>query len=695
MSDLSANSALTKWDGHHGFPRFDQILDENFAPAFEAALAAHEIEIDAIASDAEAPSFENTVVALEIAGDELSRVSALFWGKAGAHTNENIQALEREIAPKMSRHYSKIGMNAALFARVDALWEKRAELGLTGEQERVLERHWKGFVRAGAKLPKGEQERLADINEKLAGLGAKFGQNVLGDEKSWSLKLNDEAELDGLPPFLRDAMAAAARERGEADGYAVTLSRSIIEPFLTFSTRRDLREQAFKAWVARGANGGETDNLGIVKEVLALRAEKAKLLGYANFAAFKLDNTMAKTPETVNGLLRQVWEKARAKALEEEASLAGLISEEGKNHDVMPWDWRHYAEKLRQRMFDFSETELKPYLQLEKIIEACFDVAQRLFAIKVTEVKGVPAYHPDVRIFEVRDEQGALKALFLGDYFARSSKRSGAWMSSFQSQHKLKLKSGAEGEIPIIYNVCNFAKPAQGKPALLSLDDARTLFHEFGHALHGMLSNVVYPSVSGTGVARDFVELPSQLYEHWLTVPEILEKYAVHYETGQPMPKALLDKVLAARTFNAGFATVEFTSSALVDMAFHKRDAVDDPMAVQKEVLDELKMPASIVMRHATPHFQHVFSGDGYSAGYYSYMWSEVLDADAFSAFEESGNVFDPVMARKLKNNIYSVGGSVDPEETYKAFRGKLPDPQAMLKKKGLAMLEELAGSDA
>ncbi|KAB1088468.1 M3 family metallopeptidase [Neorhizobium galegae] len=694
-SNLLVNPALVDWNGHQGLPRFDQVKDEDFAPGFDAALGIHEAEIDKIANNPEEPTFTNTVVALETAGDELSRVSSLFWGKAGAHTNENIQALEREIAPKMSRHYSKIGMNAALFSRIDTLWEKRKELGLTLEEERVLERHWKGFVKAGAKLAKAEQERLADINEKLAGLGAKFGQNVLGDEKSWSLKLSGEAELDGLPVFLRDAMASAARERGETDGYMVTLSRSIIEPFLTFSTRRDLREQAFKAWAARGQNGGETDNLGIVRETLSLRAEKAKLLGYENFAAYKLDNTMAKTADAVNSLLRKVWDKARSKALEEEASLGGLIAEEGKNHEVMPWDWRHYAEKLRQRTFDFSETELKPYLQLEKIIEACFDVAERLFGIKAVEVKGVAAYHPDVRVFEVRDRDGSLKALFLGDYFARSSKRSGAWMNSLQSQHKLPLKNGATGELPIIYNVCNFAKPAEGKPALLSLDDARTLFHEFGHALHGMLSDVTYPSVSGTGVSRDFVELPSQLYEHWLTVPEILEKYAVHHETGKPMPKALLDKVLAARTFNAGFATVEFTSSALVDMAFHTRGAVEDPMAVQKEVLDEIGMPASIVMRHATPHFQHVFSGDGYSAGYYSYMWSEVLDADAFSAFEETGNAFDPVMARKLKNNIYSVGGSIDPEETYKAFRGKLPDPQAMLKKKGLAMVEELSGSDA
>ncbi len=690
----ATNPALTDWNGLNGLPRFEALNDGDFAPAFDAALARHEEEIDAIADNPEAPTFDNTIVALELAGDDLSRVSALFWNRAGAHTNDTIQALERDISPKMSRHYSKIGMNAALFKRIDTLWETRESLGLTLEQTRVLERHWKGFVKSGAKLEKAEQEKLAGINEKLAGLGTQFGQNVLSDEKGWALILSDGDDLAGIPDFLKDAMAAAARERGEDQKFAVTLSRSIIEPFLTFSERRDLREQAFKAWVARGENDGPSDNRGIIRETLALRGEVAKLLGYGNFAELKLDSTMAKTPDAVNDLLRQVWVKAVKRAGEEEADIAKLIADEGKNHEVMPWDWRFYAEKIRAQKFNFSEAELKPYLQLEKIIDACFDVAGRLFDIHAVEKKGIAAYHPDVRVFEIRDRDDRLVAMFLGDYFARSSKRSGAWMSAFQSQHKLPLKNGAEGELPIIYNVCNFAKPAEGKPALLSLDDARTLFHEFGHALHGMLSNVTYPSVSGTGVSRDFVELPSQLYEHWLTVPEILKQYAVHFETGKPMPQELLDKVLAARSFNAGFNTVEFTSSALVDMAFHTRDAVADPMAVQGEVLKELGMPKSMVMRHASPHFQHIFAG-GYSAGYYSYMWSEVLDADAFSAFEETGDAFNGEIARKLRDHVYSVGGSVDPEDTYRAFRGKLPSPDAMLVKRGLATFEELAGSDA
>ncbi|KQV20477.1 peptidase M3 [Rhizobium sp. Root1203] len=687
------NPELVNWNGLHGLPRFEALHDGDFAAAFDAALSTHEREIDEIAGNAAGPTFENTVVALETAGDALSRVSALFWNRAGAHTNDAIQALERDISPKLSRHYSKIGMNAALFARIDALWEQRDSLGLTLEQTRVLERHWKGFVKSGAKLPKDEQEKLAAVNEKLAGLGTQFGQNVLADEKGWALVLA-QSDLAGVPDFLKDAMAAAAHERGEDGKFAVTLSRSIIEPFLTFSDRRDLREQSFKAWVARGANDGATDNRGVIRETLALRSEIATLLGYGNFAELKLDNTMAKTPEAVNHLLRQVWAKAVERAKEEEADIAKLIAEEGKNHDVMPWDWRHYAEKIRAQKFNFSEAELKPYLQLEKIIDACFDVAGRLFGIRAVEKKGVAAYHPDVRVFEIRDRSGKLVALFLGDYFARGSKRSGAWMSSLQSQHKLPLKNGRTGELPIIYNVCNFAKPAEGKPALLSLDDARTLFHEFGHALHGMLSDVTYPSVSGTGVSRDFVELPSQLYEHWLTVPAILKQYAVHFESGEPMPQALLDKVLAARTFNSGFNTVEFTSSALVDMAFHTSKAVDDPMAVQAKVLSDLGMPKSIAMRHASPHFQHIFSG-GYSAGYYSYMWSEVLDADAFAAFEETGDAFNGDMAQRLKDNIYSVGGSIDPEDAYKAFRGKLPSPDAMLVKKGLATFEELSGSDA
>ncbi len=494
--------------------------------------------------------------------------------------------------------------------------------------------------------------------------------------------LENKSDLEGLPDFLISAMESAATERGFEGKHAVTLSRSIIEPFLIFSEIRPLREQAFKAWTARGENGGETDNLENVKQTVALRQEKAKLLGFDSFADFKLDIQMAKKPTAVIELLEAVWEKAVEKASTEEKELEELIALSGNNHKVAPWDWRHFSEKLRGEKFDFNEAELKPYLVLDNIIAASFDVANRLFGITIEERKNTKTYHPDVRVFEVLNKDGSHRAIFLADYFARSSKRSGAWMSAFQSQHKLN-----GGQTPIIVNVMNFAKAPEGQPTLLSMDDARTLFHEFGHALHGILSDVIYPSVAGTAVARDFVELPSQVYEHWLTVPEVLAKHALHVETGEPMPKQLLDKVLAAQTFNAGFGAVEFTASALVDMEFHKahNKPIDDVIEFETATLKRLGMPDAITMRHRTPHFAHVFSGDGYSAGYYSYMWSEVLDADAFSAFEEAGNVFDEDMAKRLHDHIYSAGGSVDPEETYRAFRGKMPGIDAMIEKRGLA----------
>ncbi|MCX8293272.1 M3 family metallopeptidase [Phyllobacterium sp. 0TCS1.6A] len=676
----AVNTALFDWTGPLGLPDFTAFSDADFGPAFDMALASDLQDIEAIISHPEAPTVENTLKQLQLSGHALDRISSIFWMRAGAHTNDQIQAMEREIAPKMARHSSSIMMNPKLFARIDSLYEQRDLLGLDPETDRVLAETWKGFVRSGARLDEQGKARLADINERLAGLGARFGQNVLKDEAEWALFLESEDELAGLPDFVRDAMRGASEERGRPDAWAVTLSRSIIEPFLSFSENRTLREKAFRAWAARGENGGETDNVAIVAEMVALRTEKARLLGYGSFAAYKLDNTMAKTPKAVMDLLEPVWERAKARAGEEQAELQRLIAAEGRNHQVEPWDWRYYAEKLRNEKFSFDEAELKPYLQLEKIIDACFDVATRLFGITFKERSGVPLWHPDVRVWQVFNPDGTERGVFLGDYFNRQSKRSGAWMSALQSQHRL------DGEQkPIIYNVMNFAKPPKGEPALLSLDGARTLFHEFGHALHGLLSDVTWPAVSGTSVARDFVELPSQLYEHWLTTPAILEQFAIHYRTGQPMPKALLDKVIAAQTFNAGFNTVEFTASALVDMAFHAGDApTSDPIAFEAEALKRLAMPEAIIMRHRTPHFTHVFSGDGYSAGYYSYMWSEVLDADAFKAFEETGDVFNAELAAKLKKHIYAAGGSRDPEDLYKAFRGRMPSPEAMIEKRGL-----------
>jgi len=671
---------LTCWTGPLGLPAFEDVSDDDFAPAFEAALAAHAAEIDAIAENTAPATIDNTLAALDLAGEALGRVSAIFWLRSGAHTNPQIQALEREIAPKMSRHYSAIFMNDKLFGRVDALYAARDTLGLDAETARVLEKTWKRFVRAGARLGEQDKARLTSIGERLAGLGAQFGQNVLADEAGWALFLDEGDDLAGLPDFLRDAMAEAAGSRGQEGRYAVTLSRSIIEPFLTFSARRDLRASAFEAFTRRGENGGETDNRDIVKETLKLRAEKARLLGYESFAAFKLDDTMAKTPKAVMGLLEPVWKKARDKAARDRDGLQRIAAEAGSNEAIAAADWRYWQEKLRAEKYDFDEAELKPYLQLDRIIEACFDVATKLFGVTFEEKTGIATWHEDARVFEVKNPDGTHRAVFLADYFNRPSKRSGAWMSSLQSGYRL-----GEGSTPIIYNIMNFAKPPKGQPALLSMDDARTLFHEFGHALHGMLTEVTWPSVSGTMVARDFVELPSQLYEHWLTVPEVLEKHARHYRTGESMPKTLLDKMLAARTFNAGFATVEFTASALVDMEYHSRaEAPEDPMAFEAAALQGLEMPAEIAMRHRTPHFLHVFSGDGYSAGYYSYMWSEVLDADAFAAFEETGDVFDAATAERLKTHIYAAGGARDPEDLYKAFRGKMPSADAMMDKRGL-----------
>ncbi|HEY6629920.1 MAG TPA: M3 family metallopeptidase [Rhizobiaceae bacterium] len=671
---------LTHWEGPLGLPDFPRIDDDGFGPVFDAALAAHQADIDAISGNPETPTVENTFAAMELAGDPLSRVSSVFWCKAGANTNDTIQAMEREIAPKMSRHFSAISMNEKLFARVDDLYQRRATLGLDAQTLRLVEKSWKSFVKSGARLDPEGKKRLAAINEELSSLGTTFSQNVLADEKEWVMFLG-EGDLAGLPDFLKSAMASAAETRGRKGEYAVTLSRSIYEPFTTFSERRDLREKAFKAFIGRGETGGATDNAAVVKKMLALRAEKAQLLGYESFAALKLDDTMAKTPKAVFELLEPVWDKAREKAAADEAELQALAAASGSNEKLAAWDWRFYQERLRAEKYAFDEAELKPYLQLEQIIAACFDVATRLFGVSFAEKENIPAWHPDVRVFEVLNADGSRRGLFLADYFARPSKRSGAWMSSLQSGYKL-----GHGSSPIIYNIMNFAKPPEGEPALLSLDEAKTLFHEFGHALHGLLTEAYWPSQSGTSVSRDFVELPSQLYEHWLTVPEVLEKYARHYKTGQPMPRALLDKMLAASTFDAGFRTVEFTSSALVDMAYHsQKDAPADPRTFEMETLRKLGMPDAIVMRHRTPHFGHVFSGDGYSAGYYSYMWSEVLDADAFSAFEETGDAFNPELAARLKQNIYSAGGTADPEALYTAFRGKMPTPEAMMQKRGLA----------
>jgi peptidyl-dipeptidase Dcp len=683
------NLEITTWTGPLSLPNFALLNEGDFEAVFDAALPAHLAEIGEIAENPEEPTFKNTIVALEMAGELLKRASQIFWNLAGANTNETLQKLERKLSPEMSRHRSTIMMNRALFDRIDALYRKSERLGLNAEAGRVLELTWKSFVKSGARLGEAGQIRLAAINERLAMLGTTFSQNVLADERDYALILETDEDLIGLPDFLISGMSATAEERGHAGKYVVTLSRSIIEPFLTFSERRDLRETVFSVWVARGEGAGERDNRRLVAETVKLRADKAALLGYASFAHFKLDDTMAKTPENVRSLLETVWDKARDRAVEEASDLSRMIAVAGQNHDLAPWDWRYYSEKMRSERYNLNEAELKPYLQLEKMIEAAFYVAERLFGITFHQHDGVRTWHPDVRVFQVLDAHGKRIAVFLADYFARSSKRSGAWMSELQEQHRLTSHQNSEGQKPIVVNIMNFAKAPAGEPVLITMDDARTLFHEFGHALHGMLSDVIYPSISGTSVSRDFVELPSQLFEHWLTVPEVLQRFAMHHQTGEAIPQALLEKMRAAAKFNKGFTNVEFTSSALVDMAFHALDSEQaaniDPIKFQAEVLASLDMPKEIKMRHATPHFGHVFAGDGYSAGYYSYMWSGVLDADAFQVFEDTGDAFDSVTAEKLRRYIYSSGGSMDPEKAYIAFRGQLPSPEALLEKEGLA----------
>ena len=665
------NALLSPWTATFSLPPFAEIRDEHFAPAFDAALAEARANIGQIA-EGPATDFAGVIEALELAEGLLDRVSGVFYNLAGADANDTREALMRDLAPKLSAFSSEVTNNKSLFSKIEALWQNRAMLSLTPEQSRVLELYRQMFVRSGANLDGAEATRLTEVKARLAVLGTQFSQNLLADERDWFMPLS-EADLDGLPDFAIAAARAAGAEKGQS-GPVVTLSRSIIVPFLQFSPRRALRQKAYEAWVARGANGNANDNRAIAAETLSLREERAKLLGYQSFADFKLEPEMAKTPQAVRGLLMRVWEPARAKALSDAAVLEAMLHADGIAGPLEPWDWRFYSEQRRKAEHDLDEAALKPYLSLNAMLAAQFDCAHRLFGLEFREIDG-PFYHPDVRGWEVT-RNGAHVAVFLGDYFARGSKRSGAWCSAMRSQKKL----GADTR-PIVVNVCNFAK---GEPCLLSYDDARTLFHEFGHALHQMLSDVTYGFISGTSVARDFVELPSQLYEHWLEVPEVLEKHARHWQTGAPMPADLLQRLLAAGTYDQGFATVEFVASALVDLAFHEGPAPADPMQKQAEVLESLGMPRAIRMRHATPHFAHVFSGDGYSSGYYSYMWSEVMDADAFAAFEEAGNPFDPETAKRLETFILSAGGSQPAEDLYTQFRGRMPGVEPLLKGRGL-----------
>ncbi len=669
------NPLLASWDTPFGLPPFDRIQPEHFAPAFADAMAAHLAEIAAIGANPAAPTFANTLEALQRSGRALSRVASVFGNLTVSLGGAALEAVDREMSPKLAQHGMRVALDPAVFTRVDALYQQRAHLGLAEDQARLLERTHLGFIRNGAALDAAAKARMTEISERLAVLHTEFGQNVVHDEKSWTLPLT-EADLDGLPEFVRSGAAQAASERG-LPGYAITLSRSLIEPFLTFSARRDLRQTAYEAWVARGYHAGEHDNRVLIPEILALRRERAKLLGYESFVEFRLADTMAGTKQAVEGLLAEVWEPAKRKVELERDRLLAVAAAESFNGALAPWDWRYYAEKARLAEYQLDETEMKPYFVLDNIQRAAFDTASRLFGISFVPLPDAPVYHPDVRAYEVRGEAGPL-GVFLADPYARADKRSGAWMSSYRDQETL------DGPVlPIIVNNNNFAK---SEPTLLSFDDAETLFHEFGHALHGLLSQVRYPGQSGTSVRRDFVELPSQIYEHWMALPETLRQYALHTETGAPIPDALITRLLAAQGFNQGFSTVEYSASALIDLALHSHPAPEtiDMDRFERDFLASIGMPAEIGMRHRPAHFQHLFAGGGYAVGYYSYLWAEVLDADGFDAFTEAGNPFDPVTAARLKV-LFSAGDTRDPMALYAEFRGRPPSTAALLRGRELS----------
>lgn len=684
MSNSNANPLLTPWSGPYGLPPFIQTRPEHYEPAFEVAFDAHRAELAAIVANPLPASFANTVVAFDRAGWLFNRLYDMFSNLAAAETSDALQKVELALVPRIASHRTAIYMDEKLFARIDAVKQSIEAAGLSREDGRLLDRIHFDFVRQGAQIAAASRQRYADIVARLAELTTQFAQNVLKDETDWVLWLEGEADLAGLSPSLRDAARAAAQTRGKPDGYAITLSRSSVVPFLTFSERRDLREQAFTALITRGAHAGPTDNRQLAVEILQLRAEQARLHGYATFADYALVDRMAKTPAAARGLLMQAWTPAVARMNDDEAALDAMRVRHGQSEPLAKWDWRFYAEKLRKARFDLDDAEVKPYFELNAMMRAMFGVAGKLFGLSFVEQQGMPLYHPDVRLFEVK-RGGDLVGIFIADNFARPSKQGGAWMSGYRWQTR-NTESGAV--IPIIGNHNNFSKPPEGQGALLTFDDVRTLFHEFGHGLHGLLSNVHYEKLSGTNVLQDYVELPSQLMEHWALEEEVLREHARHYQTGAPIPAQLIERIRAAATFNKAYETVEYSASALVDLAVHERsDYTDfDLERFEHEELARLGMPTLAKMMHRLPHFRHLFSGDSYAAGYYVYMWAEVLDADAFDAFVEQKDPFHPATAQRLHDYVYAAGNSIEPADGYRAFRGRDARVEPMLKKRGLLL---------
>lgn len=683
MAALEGNPFAAEWTANFGAPPLDLIREEHFMPAFEAAIADHAAEIDAIANNPEAPTFENTLLAMELAGRDLSRVSAVFGNLTSSASTEGLRAIQLQVSPLLARHSASITLNAPLFARIDTLFQNRDTLNLTAQQARLLEVTHDNFVRAGARLSDDQRERYAEIRTELSTLYTRFGQNELGDRELWTLELPEEA-VARLPESMASAARSAARARN-MDGHVITLDRSSVEPFLEMSPDRDLREIAWRGFYNRGNNGNEFDNNQLIRDILVLRREQAQMLGFESWAHYRTAGTMAGTPEAATELMEQVWWPARQRALEELADIQAMIDAEGGDYEAEGWDWRYYTQQVRAERFDIDEAEVMQYLDLNNMIDAMFYTAERLFNITFHERTDVPVYHPDVRVWEVRNTAGEPIALFYGDYFARQGKRSGAWMSSFRAQN------GITGEIPLILNNCNYNKPEDGEPALISFIDATTLFHELGHGLHGILSNTEYPSLAGTAVDRDFVEFHAQILEHWLAQPEILQRFAVHHETGEPMPVELLERVLNAATFNAGFENVEFLNSGFLDMAFHLHEdpANIDVQAFEEEILESRQNLRQIPMRHRSTHFLHSFSGEGYAAGYYSYLWAGVLDNDGFAAFEEAGDIFDPETSQRLYE-VFSGGNTRPAMELYTGFRGREPSVEPLLRNRGL--LTEVEG---
>ena len=679
--NTNENPLLAKWEGPYGgVPPFDKVQIPLFKSALEAAMAEQLKELEQIAANPAAPDFENTIAAFERAGRTLSRVGTLYGVWGATMSSPEYQAVQREMAPRLAAFNDQITQNEALFKRVEAVYNSPAKAKLNAEQQRLAWLYYTNFVRAGARLNADAKKRLSQINQQLAGLYTRFSQNVLAEETDQFLVLKSEDELAGLPESLRDAAAAAAETKKQPGTWVIMNTRSSIDPFLTYSDRRDLREKAWRMFINRGDNGGEHDNNAIITEVLQLRAERAKLLGFPTHAHWRLQNAMAKTPERAMELMEAVWKPSVARVHEEVADMQALADKEGAKIKIEPWDYRYYMEKVRKAKYDLDQNEIKPYLQLEKLREGIFWVAGELFNFNFTPVTNVPVAHPEVRVWEVTDKTSKKHiGLWYFDPYAREGKRSGAWMNAYRTQERIN------GEITtIVSNNSNFVRGKPGEPVLISWDDATTMFHEFGHALHGLNSSVTYPSLSGTSVARDYVEFPSQLLEHWLSTPEVLQRFALHYQTGKAIPQELVDKIKRSATFNQGFATVEYLSAALIDMKLHLAgDRKIDADAFERETLAQLGMPKEIVMRHRTPQFLHVFSSDGYSAGYYSYLWSDVLTADAFGAFVEGKGPYDRAVAERLRKYVFSVGNTIDPAEGYRAFRGRDPKIDALMKKRG------------